>query len=154
MNNATSNYVQSKSDKLILEAIEYILERKNAYQVKSKKQLLDSLQIHPTAYPQIKNKQRGFAIEKIDTIIKILHDQYQISLNFLRFGIKPVSAEKRATDNTLSEPESAYGHLNKAIEDLEQENAILRAQIADKISIIEAQALAIKNFKALYEGKN
>lgn len=154
MSNTTSNYVQTKSDKLILQAIEYLLERKKEYELKNNKQLLDKLDIHSTAYPQIKNKQRGFAVDKIESIMQVLNKDYQISYDFMRFGIKPISLERKEQKNVLTEQEATYKKQSDLIEELEQENAILRAQLADKIAIIEAQALAIKNFKALYEGKN
>lgn len=154
MDKTTSNYVQTKFDKLILQAVEYLLERKKEYEIKSQKELLDKLQIHTTVFPQIKNKQRGFALDKIESIMQVLNKEYQISYDFMRYGIKPITLVKDDRKNLLTEEQAQYNKLGGRIDELEKENAQLRAQLADKITIIDAQALAIKNFKALYEGKN
>lgn len=86
-----SNYVQTVEDEAFIEAVEYIMQNKKFYRLKTRKTLTDKIGMFQTHYIAIRNGERGISKDKLDYIIAFLKNNYNISEQFLRFKTGPIS---------------------------------------------------------------
>lgn len=150
--------IHTKLEMNIIVAVEYLLALRKKMGVKANLlELTKELGINSIDYSQTRSKVRGFTKAKIPTIVGKLQSTFGVKKEFLYEGKLPILQTKEYSNYLLKDDGGfRIEDTNLEMHIVEQGKEIknLKLQLADKIAIIEAQALAIENFKALLVGKN
>jgi hypothetical protein len=122
----TTNYQPSLFDRAFVDVIEYLYSNKrNIQKFTTKKALLESLDINPANYVEIKNGNRGVPSLKIDYVIEQLTKNWDINPTYLKYRTGNVTLNPT---NIAEEDQIHYQSQKEELvilkKDLERERAI------------------------------
>lgn len=145
MTHPTTNYKQSLFDKAFVDVIEFLFQNKrNIPKLSTKKALLESLDINPANYVEIKNGNRGVPTLKIDYVIEQLTTHWDINKNYFK------SRQGAITKTPLGDGEQAHVEFKSLSErykllekDLEKEKAV-NAELRNMIDLLRQSLNLIK----------
>lgn len=146
---STTNYQPSLFDRAFVDVVEHLYSNKKYIQkFTTKKALLESLDIAPANYVEIKNGHRGVPIGKIDRIMNILNNDWDINQQYLKYRHGSITNNPI---NLVEEQQQQYlttkDQLTIALKDLEKERAV-NAELREMIKLQQSVINTLKYKKS------
>ena len=146
-------YEATSYDKRFVEILDYLIDTRRSHQLfKTQKKFLESLEIEPHVYPEIRKLRRGIPVDKRDEIIKKLENGYLVNGDYIKYGTLPrfVSAANVMHDDGGS---PVYQRLVSPAFDAQKRIKELTDLLKQKDELIEQQKSFIKTLGRTLEEK-
>lgn len=146
---ASSSYTPSIFDRAFVKVVETIVHNSGLigeHKI-TKKDLMQIFKLAETSYQNIKNKQRGVPVDRVNELTAILVKDFGVSKRYLKTlsgNMFNNEHEYASLNSSVSEPSEVYITSQHKLELLQKENEYLKELLKEKERLIDTLNTALE----------